>query len=81
MSEPLIVWVVTEGVYSSRLVTQVYASAQAAMASMPIQVYAWQGSTRVRVPVQWRQDQWGAWANNGDNDEACDIWPFEVKGP
>ncbi len=80
--EPMMVWVVTSGCYSSQGVDGVYVSAEAAMADQPETVGGdWVRDGRLKQPVKWTQDpKSGAWDNNGDWNDARSIEPYEVKG-
>jgi len=75
MTEPLIVWVVTQGCYSSQGVTGVYASAEAAMAD---QATTGRDCNGKQAAVKWSFEH-GAWDNNFDWDDAISIQPYPVK--
>lgn len=69
------VWVVEQGVYSSRGVTGVYATAEAAMADNPLPM-----QSQYPCVAAWTQDENGNWDNGLDYEQAISITAFELQG-
>lgn len=81
------VYVVETGLYDSRSVAGVYATAEAAMAAHPVDLPA-----RVQLPGfasspnyiyragGWQQDGYGNWDNGLDFDDYACVTEYEVKG-